>query len=1388
MDSHSCDRQGARVCRPRGSALAAHWTLRLLFTAALFFPLLAAPFRAGQRASRATNQAWTLDAQQGAESITLSLNHRRDQPHTVVTAASNHPKSPGADVLQNYGRLPLSFERNQGQADPRVEFLSHGRGYTLFLTGNEADVVLQGSKSKEKIKNQQSRIEDESIVRMRLVGANPTATVTGAEELPGKINYLIGQDPKSWRTNIPAYRRVRVENAYPCVDVVYYGNQGLLEYDFVVAPGADPSVIRLALDSGLTASTLRIAAGGDLIVKMKAGEVRFHKPVVYQPESPVNATGSRTVLPARYVLLGHNKIGFRLGSYDRRRPLIIDPALGYSTFLGGSSYDQANAVAVDVSGDTYIAGSTESTNFPVTAGAAQGASGGASDAFVTKLNASGSAVIYSTYLGGAGSDSAQGIALDSAGDAFVTGHTSSTNFPVTSGAFQTKCGDCTTGAGAFVAKLNPAGSGLLYSTYLSGDAKDYGYGIALDSAGNAYVTGYTASSNFPVTAGVVQTTFTGLQDAFVAKLNPAGSALVYSTFLGGINSQEGRAIALDTSGDAYVGGFTSSTNFPSTPASFQPTCGAACGTNDGFVSELDPAGAKLIYSTYLGGSLGASVYGLALDASNNAYLTGTTPSTDFPATKGAFQTTCGGGCTGNTVDAFAAKLKPDGSGLVYASYIGGSSNDQGNGIVVDSSGNIYVTGITFSADFPNTAGSYRTSCGAGCAAGDAFMTELDPTGSSAIYSTFLGGSSADDGTGIAIDSSGNPYVVGYTYSSDFPVTPGALQTVCGGCTTADDAFVTKFVPGVAPAPEIINFGNQAVNVASAAQTVTLSNSSAAALSITSIAITGTNAADFSETNTCGSSLAVGATCTISVIFTPASAAAFSANLTITDDASNSPQTVALSGTGVLPTASLAPTSLNFTAQQVNTASAAQTITLFNNGATSLGVTSIAVSGPGATSFSETNTCGTVGVGDSCAIYVTFKPTVAGTLSATLTTTDSAGTQTAALSGTGIAAAVSLSTASLGFGNEGIGVPSKAQTVTVTNKGNANLTITAVSFTGTNPLAFTETNTCAAAVAPNATCAISVTFDPKGAGARTATLNITDNAIGSPQTVALTGTGVGAQITLAPASLGFAGQVVGSASPVTKVTLTNTGNVALTISGMAVSGADAGDFTETNTCGTGVAVGASCTISLTFKPAGPGARTGTLTITSNGTGQTTLALSGTGEDFTAAATPGTASVSPGSSAKYTLTLTPQGGFNQTVQVTCAGAPSASTCTPSQASVPLNGSGPANVTVTVSTTAASYTPLTRNIPRLPQSGGPFTTPALWLAIPAFLGMLGFGRRRRAGTMLALMSLLVVLWASCGGGGSSGGSSGNPGTPAGSYSLVLSATGGNITQTAKVSLTVQ
>ncbi len=654
--------------------------------------------------------------------------------------------------------------------------MSRGSGYTLFLTPTEAVLALSKPQAEERPGHPRQapslthRKALTSVLRMKLLGASAKAEVRGLEELPGKSNYFIGNDPKKWRTNVASYAKVEYKEIYPGVDLVYYGNQRHLEHDFILAPGANPSGITLELKG---AGKLSIDSQGDLVWATVGGKVRLQKPVVYQ-----EVDGARREIAGSYALKGKHRVGFELGAYDASMRLVIDPVLSYSTYLGGSGFDEGLGIAVDSSGNAYVTGVTTSTNFPgANSSPIQSAFGGFENAFVAKLNAAGSALVYSTYLGGSGSDEGNGIAVDSSGNAYVTGPTTSTNFP-TANAFHSAFAG---GVDAFVAKLNAAGSTLVYSTYLGGSGNDVGFGIAVDSSGNAYVTGSTDSTNFPgASSSPIQSAFGGIEDAFVAKLNAAGSALLYSTYLGGSGFDEGLGIAVDSSGNAYVTGGTFSTNFPG--ASSSPIQSANGGGFDAFVAKLDAAGSTLVYSTYLGGIGFDEGLGIAVDSSGNAYVTGRTASTNF-RTANAFQSALSG-----SLDAFVAKLNAAGTALVYSTYLGGSNVDFGFGIAVDSSGNAYVTGGTNSTDFPGASSSPIQSALSGSL--DAFVAKLNAAGSALLYSTYLGGIGLDRGSGIAVDSSGNAYVTGLTGSANFP-TANAFQSALSG---SFDAFVAKINP------------------------------------------------------------------------------------------------------------------------------------------------------------------------------------------------------------------------------------------------------------------------------------------------------------------------------------------------------------------------------------------------------------------------------------------------------------------------------------------------------------------------------------------------------------------------------------------------------------------
>ncbi len=551
---------------------------------------------------------------------------------TTLSAAAELAKpdpSTRLGILKSYGNLPLTFEENRGQIDPQVKFLSRSAGYTLFLTADEAVLSIPESKPNDKRSrtNRRNNVQEPPIVDrqlpsseseqqarnqnlgMKLVGPDPHTTVSGVDELPGKSNYFIRNDPKKWRSNVPTYAKVKYEGVYSGIDLVYYGNQQQLEFDFVVAPGADPRRIQFDIRG---AKRIRRDDDGDLVLKMemREDEIRWHKPIAYQEKN-----GTRQLVAAHYAVKDENRVAFEVAGYDVGRPLYIDPLI-YSTYLGGNGEDVGTGIAVDSAGNAYVIGTTNSNNFPTMNPLQPAFEGEGYDAFVVKINPTGSGTVYSTYFGGSGLDVVQGVAVDSSGNAYVTGITQSTDFP-TMNPLQPAYGGGDDDA--FVAKINPTGSALVYSTYLGGDENDLGYGIAVDSSGNAYVTGATSSTNFPTKNPLQPAYGGGDDDVFVTKINGSGSALVYSTYLGGNGSDVAQGVAVDSSGNAYVTGGTNSSNFPNMNP-LQPAYGG--GDDDAFVTKINPTGSALVYSTYLGGNGSDESQSVAVDSSGNAYVTG----------------------------------------------------------------------------------------------------------------------------------------------------------------------------------------------------------------------------------------------------------------------------------------------------------------------------------------------------------------------------------------------------------------------------------------------------------------------------------------------------------------------------------------------------------------------------------------------------------------------------------------------------------------------------------------------------------------------------------------------------------------------------------------------
>jgi uncharacterized protein (TIGR03437 family) len=716
-------------------------------------------------------------------------------------------------------RLPLRFEENRGRdTHAGTRYIARAQNFSLSLapSGNWLEWTDQGGKKT-------------SRVHTRLVGANSRARIEPLDRLPGLSNYFLGSGSQ-WRSDVTGFGRVRYAGVYPGIDLVFHGEEHRLEYDFVVAPHADPRAIQLELRGQ---QDLRIDDTGDLVIMTDAGEIRWKKPEIYQ-----ETDGVRQSVDGRFHIANSRTVTFEVAAYDRARTLVIDPTLQYSTYLGGTGNDGSRGIGVDGQGNVYIVGNTTSQNLP-TVSAVQPAFGGetanfmSGDAFVAKFSPAG-VLLYLTYLGGSGDDAASAVAVDSSGDAYVVGLTTSTNFPLSNpaqanfggmgGSGRVRTGD------AFAAKLNPTGNKLLYSTYLGGNQDDAAMSVAIDNQGDAFIAGATVSMNFPITANAYQNYYRGgggeplLEsgypiwdpgDVFVAELDPTGSKILFATYYGGTSDDIAASIALDSSGNIYVGGCTISPDLPTTPGALQRAFGGVDVQNtvghfgDGFVAKFNATGSTLLYATYFGAEGDDCVSGIAVDGTGSVYMTGYTSSMFLKTTTNAFQPLYSGYSILPQLifqlygDAFVGKLDPTGSTLEYLSYLGGSANDGAQAIAVDSAGNAYITGFTDSTNFPLAGASLQPKFGGdgglnyGVYYGDAFLTVVNPTGTALLYSSYFGGNFDDFGGGIALDGAGGVYITGATVSTKFPTTANAFQPVYGGTGpmsswSIGDAFYASF--------------------------------------------------------------------------------------------------------------------------------------------------------------------------------------------------------------------------------------------------------------------------------------------------------------------------------------------------------------------------------------------------------------------------------------------------------------------------------------------------------------------------------------------------------------------------------------------------------------------
>ena len=1094
-----------------------------------------------------------------------------------ILSFANAEKQSTVPPAFSLDHLPLIFEPNRGQAPSAVEFLSRG-SYSIFL---QSDRAVFGFPPRSVAKNTSASAV--AAVTLQLVASNRKALAQGLELLPGTSNYYIGTQSSQWRTGVAQYAKVFFKSVYSGIDLVYYGDRGQLEYDFLIAPGANPGSLHFRITG---TDKVELDSGGNLVLRCSDNSLELHKPTIYQREPD----GSRRLVAGEFALHG-NEIRFRIGKYDSRKQLIIDPVLTYSTLIGANNSTQVQGIAVDGNGDLYITGTTFATNYP-TLNAFQAKNNGTTNVFITKLGVNGNAILYSTYIGSSGFDNAAGIAVDRSGDAYVTGTVGASNFPTTPGAFMTTCpGICNT---PFLSKFATNGT-LVFSSFMGG-SNSPAHAIAVDGQGEAYIAGDTASNDMPTTPGSFEPTFAGqictsCFNAYVEKLNASGTDLVYSTYFGlagpfSTPSTSGTGLAVDSSGNAYLVGTSGSIPLKN-PIQITPV-----GAPDTFVAKFSPDGSALMYSTFIGGDspfffgeAGNFATGVAVDPFGNAHVTGTSSSCDFPLTLNAFSTDCV--TLGYDQKIFVLTLNSAGNQLLFSTFLRSGNSP---GIAVDSKGDSYIAGSTTANNFPVLNPIESTSQRSNSSG---FIIELDPSGK-ILFSTYLGATGeGSQPSGIAVDGKGGIYVAG-SGQGDFPIlNPIPSQTF-------QSTFYTIFAAKISSASS----APQLSLSPRASPILALRNVSSGPLTVDSIV----PSSNFTVGGNCGANLAAGTGCNL--ILEGAADNKTTGTVTITSSASVNPIqfTIHKSPTGdsVGSIVSIFPTSLQFPPQLIGTQSAQKKVLIQNLGLQPAAINSISMIQPSV--FRETNNCpALLNPTAFCIISITYSSTTAQDSAQLAIVHDPNQTRdTIFLSGTGSSSAIATSTTAVQFGTQFAGTAGVGRIVNLQNNTPYPATITGISVSS----GFAQSNTCTSALATQASCRVLVTFVPTGNVNASGTLTASNFGPGGAQTINLFGTGMApGAFTVSPVALSFPGTYVGIGSSSQPVTLTNVSQNPVPITSISVGA----PFTQTNNCSMSLGPEASCQISVSFQPKQPGTATGKLQIAFSGSGSPqVVGLSGTAQ--------------------------------------------------------------------------------------------------------------------------------------------------------------------------------